>query len=72
MRRVTMVINNITMDFIITVALRPEENVHIFFHGWKGGQSFTVPGFPNSPGVAGQVGNDILQDFLQVFIHLKF
>lgn len=27
MRMVTMVINNITMDFNITVALKPEENV---------------------------------------------
>lgn len=35
MRMVTMVINNITMDFNITVALRPEENVLNFFMAGK-------------------------------------
>lgn len=32
---------------------------------------FIVPGFAHSPGVTGQVGNDILQDLLQILIHLK-
>lgn len=35
MRMVTMVINNITMDFNITVALRLEENVLNFFMAGK-------------------------------------
>lgn len=31
----------------------------------------TAPGLANSPGVIGQVGNDILQDLLQILIYLK-
>lgn len=71
-RMVTTVVKKITMDFNIMVVLRSEKKVfYVSIYYCKGREGLTVPGFPNPPCVAGQVGNYILQDLFKVFIHLK-